>query len=1155
MRILRARRRTGAVLVVMLGVLFILSLLAVTFAQVSALDRSVASSYLDEVRARLVARGGIEWALAQVSASADRGVFFEPAMQYWGSNASESGSPDWSTPLELALNPSFAWENESPQNPGDADVSPLPFSIDGRSIGISRPMAGGTYAHNADVFRLRLIDANSLIHLNDGLEHGPTGNVSRNLRRILNVLGSIVGIRSTDAGDRIIAARPSTGYRSKTELLPVLGPDDYQRIRPFVAATAWTDPDAVNPVPLSQETLSAYPVPYNEQIGLYRYGRSSSSSGAAIKSSPLRWAPEFAGPTGTAHAVMALDELNAQWIERARRAPVNINLAPKPILAALISGLRGWFMVERRKSNPGQGMYTFLFHTRYDNTPAGKRGDEIGYLYSTREFLAPGSTGDGIPAEHVADEIVACRHRRPSPHLPGLHYANVWYGGPFRAWRQFNAFCDGLAAGGLLVDNRPIFYDFTAAGSSDWWGDSSNGGAGPDTLIDSEIQRRFAAQAMADVLKANFNPNCTLNELNPDANLYTIVDKTDLIVNSTEFCFTPMGVFEIESEGLILRTPNAQDLLVLRAAEIVARKKIVCVAKAYDVVRETTQADFYQGERQARPPGSPMTDTNTGLELGPEPDSGPAPGQCRWSGWIQLATIGGPWKNASQKHVPLAVESTPIGSSAGCGLMAGMHAHFGLDHRLHHHADGKRDPISVSPLCRNNPDRTETAAGPYGPTVGAPGTYRLARDWSLSSLPAAPHFRAASDLRVDGAYVERDSALMYLPSTGVLGSAGTVALWIKPSYFPEMAGKPRTYFSVDTLKNETSQVWQIINGLWFFASADAPAFAPSPNEGRLPIYASGPWRPASIVGGYSTWSDWGGGVGQETDTLNHAGHAHRSRPSLLRHHAWTHVTYMWDMPRQRAVVWINGEPQANTESIFVHPGPIGADDYLTPGNLIRLGEPSLTMQTSQFWFFNNQAISRNWAADATIDEFFLWKGNQLDRSQELFAQGRYHCPMAVPAVFTSRRITFPTSRRELPPPSTAALPSGMSGTPPTGTSLSSPQIRILAAAWTWYPESVSWTGQPQIHDFFSDKELLASVEMRFVRNNFELPAILSDDGGSAVPDLILDPSDSFAYRLSVRLRNASPQTILLAGPVIDDVTIYASSSLEYLAYELVETSL
>ncbi|MBI2932250.1 MAG: hypothetical protein HYY16_11410 [Planctomycetes bacterium] len=100
-----ARRRAGAVLVVILGVLFILSLLAVTFAQVNALDRSVACSYLDDVRARLVARAGVEWALAQVSASADRGLFFEPAMQYWGSDVSESGSPDWSTPLELASNP------------------------------------------------------------------------------------------------------------------------------------------------------------------------------------------------------------------------------------------------------------------------------------------------------------------------------------------------------------------------------------------------------------------------------------------------------------------------------------------------------------------------------------------------------------------------------------------------------------------------------------------------------------------------------------------------------------------------------------------------------------------------------------------------------------------------------------------------------------------------------------------------------------------------------------------------------------------------------------------------------------------------------------------------------------------------------------------
>ncbi|MBI2931237.1 MAG: hypothetical protein HYY16_06270 [Planctomycetes bacterium] len=414
-----------------------------------------------------------------------------------------------------------------------------------------------------------------------------------------------------------------------------------------------------------------------------------------------------------------------------------------------------------------------------------------------------------------------------------------------------------------------------------------------------------------------------------------------------------------------------------------------------------------------------------------------------------------------------------------------------------------------------------------------------------------------SDLRVDGAYVERDGAIMYLPSPNVLDLVGTAALWIKPSYFPEMAGKPRAVFTFDTLKRRSDdRFWQIMNGLWFFASADAPAFAPSPNEGVGPRYAQGHWRPASMACGYSTYGREGGGVGQLTDTLNHQAHSHGSRTDLLRHHGWTHVTYMWNTVDRQVQLWINGEPAPNMAMIRVDtPDPIEVGDYLTPGNLIRLGEPSRTTEMTQEDIVDNQVVSRNWAADATIDEFFLWKGNQLERGQEIFASGRYHCPQSLETVFTSRNLVFPVSSRALPSPSDVIPPGNQES--PIGPAVSASPLatRILAAAWTWYPESVSWTGQPQIKDAFSETELTVFVEMRLIHNGVERPEIFTDSGGSAVPDLIVDPADSFRYRLLVRLQNASPQTILLATPVIDDVTLYVSSSSEYLAYEVVETSL
>ena len=129
---------------------------------------------------------------------------------------------------------------------------------------------------------------------------------------------------------------------------------------------------------------------------------------------------------------------------------------------------------------------------------------------------------------------------------------------------------------------------------------------------------------------ANFNPNLHRNELNPDRALFGLVDKTDLIVNSTEFCFTPMGVFEISSEGRIAGP----------AGKRVALHRVSARVRLFDAIRETTQAQFYAGTVSERRPG-PETNNNWSLETGPEPDNGPGPGENGIEGYVQLATVGG----------------------------------------------------------------------------------------------------------------------------------------------------------------------------------------------------------------------------------------------------------------------------------------------------------------------------------------------------------------------------------------------------------------------------------------------------------------------------------------------------------------------------------
>jgi len=1167
------RSHRGAVLILVLVMLSLLAMLAISLATTSALDRSVSYNYIDEVRARLVAKAGIELAIARIQSMMQRGQFEDKSMIYWGSKTNETGPPDEDTPLIKALNPSYAVEDESFQNPEDEQRMPIRFNFDGKEVGISGTMSSSTYGVHSDVYRLRVSDANSKINVNDGLNDP---DVSKCLRRILNQLGGACKVK--DLGLRLMERRPKIGYRTRNELKEVLGETDYSKVGHHITPYSWTDWNVVNPVPLSQSTLGAYPVNYNEKISLYRYGRSRKATGEIIDRE-LTFAPEYSGPQGFEHAVMALDELNAQWISRTARSPVNINGASPEVLTALISDLRGIFMTERRKKNPGGGQYTFMYYPKCNNAPGGDpKGAELGFLYSTQPFIGPASSTSGtlaseggVSASVIAEEIVACRSGAKS-RLGDLDYGSVWYGGPFRTWRQFNAFCDDLVTRGVLADSRAIYYDYApenAPGSGYFSPD-----CGSDTLVGSPSQPKVAAQAMADVLKANFNPNCTLNELNPDRNLYLEVDKTDLICNSTEFCFAPMGYFEIECEGLIIKTPRNDDLLKARMGIVQAREMIECVVKVFEVFRDSTQAEFCKGDlglvvRRL------MTNSNRPIELGPEPEAGENPDECFWSGWIQLSTIGG----IRRPDTKNAVMSTPKAAEGAFGSSA--FAHYQFDHRLNYHASDQQHPLQFSGGSGNQADRTEQHAGPYDPPRGGRGEYRLARDWSQIEPPPSAQHRATSDLRIDGAYIERDGALLYPCTSQVFATVGTIAFWIKPSFRPEMTGKPRTFFSTDTFVAEggsMQQGWQLINGLWFFAAHDHMAYTASGNEFTKPSYAGGPWRPVCLCGGYATKGSYGGGVGHQTASLNHLAHQCTKSgavpggggvavgqavggvsgtiakdPNVMKHHEWMHVAYCWDMSGQNVHLMVNGQTYSETPpEVFVHPQPTTAADWTSEDAVFRLGEPSSTM---------SYGGSRNWTVDGTLDEFYMWKGPQLDTAAQIFDQGRYHVPRyGQEGIYTSRPILDQDNRAErLPEPSAVRPPmvqrSGQGRTTTAGPldSARPPDaLRPICAFWTWYPQKIDSQGVPMMWDALADSPSKVEVRMQLLLDGEDAGESLVYDGGSPVDKVSVKPGQKFQYRLKISMPESKGGTVLLATPIIDDVTLFYTRGVDYIHYSRVE---
>ena len=1158
--------RRGVALIIVLTMTALLAVLALAFSTLASTDQRIARNYLDTVRARQVAESGVEAALALLQNRELRGLLWTDT--------------SWSVADDRTIR------------------------LDGAEVKDAGFMGGGSYGERGDFYRVRISDAQSKIFVNDGAPGGPDHSVSRNLRRILNILGAQPTVNVPGLGDKILRSRPSTGYPSIFDVIRAFDGDQavFDRVCPFLTAAAWTDGDVCNPVPLSAETAALYalkfPRPSRDGGPLYRYGHQKNFRGEPIQAPLLFFDPNNSDPAH--NMVWGRDSLNPQWIELVRRAPVSVNTASREVLMSLLTDLEGFLLVERRRdlspsgrgavslspcSSPGAAYSWTSLRYRYDGRD--RSGDECGLLYRTVPFTGPGGrTRDGIPAAAVVDELLACRERRASPGAAGLNYADAPFGGPFGSWAQFNLFVDELVERGILADKRAeYFWDIDDAGRP---------------IAGSPLQLRAASEAIGDVLKANFNPNLHLNELNPDRVLHTRVDKTDLLVHSTEFCFTPMGAFDIESTGLVARPVGNE------AFESVATKTVSALVKLFDAVRETSQSQFYRGDIAPRR-AIPETSNNLSLETGPEPDNGAAPAEAHYEGYLQLPTIGSAFANDQTKpkgelwttlsdasYYPGAKTSAPGGAHLG----AVIHAHFQYDFAAHYHAsrngitrppywDGFRLPQgawqsvfgSKGSLQRNWSDRTETLPSPYAPVDGArageTGRYRLAR--SFRGTPPAGAEAAPSDLRVDGAYLERDSAFGYWIDENVSFNfnEGTAAFWLKPAFAPESTGKRRTLLSVSRYHATKPD---LLNpspfGLFFVP--------PHGGEDALPpTYAGGlsRFRSSSLAFGFgfssSTGYSWE--MGEPATGDRATDHAfvfsptlNRDGRGLLQSHEWTHVAVNWDnplnkLPKEDSVrIFVNGRIQPGTVGIPHLFGQDGQPFRNTPWWGVHSLQVLFPKAKAPNWVKNTLRIGgepsklfdlpgdaglfpANFTADATFDELYVWnnRGNYASGGtrglQELWNRGRYYRADdrdPEDAKFTSGSIDLdttvsrnPRGRRLLGVAWTELAPDydreGRTLRPKLLDASASPPVELRPAS---EPDLNGYAGES-----VADIGLLVGGAWT---GPFRNPAFSSARTTSGRP-LSIPEGDGVRYTAKLKTGlGGRPSAILLASPVLDDVTLY-----------------
>ncbi len=371
----------GLALIVAVGILGVLAVLATCFVTMAHLERQASQRRTHATRALLLARSGIEDALARLSSGQD--------------------------PSTL----SNRWMNEA--HPAFFSEALGDFPVDGRRVG-----ASGLLSDPGHLFSLKVEDESAKINVNGGfLDAGdrdngvgdgipdhrdadvrasPPGNDpgrgwNRQLARILNVLGAQMAL--PNLGTDVLTRRPPGGWPSITALQSELGTTT--NLSPYLTTRSWSDVRVIHPNTFGNE--------FDQKL-----------------------------------------QRRALLLEEGGRSPVNLNAAPRPVLVALLQGLRGLLY------RPTGRIYDL------NQSPMARFAVEI----------------SPAMASTVADALMARREVRP-----------------FATWTEFDAFLDGLVLSGAFSGIEPPWLgtDYRESWSGCLGADLIRAAFNPNTLLNEQL--------------------------------------------------------------------------------------------------------------------------------------------------------------------------------------------------------------------------------------------------------------------------------------------------------------------------------------------------------------------------------------------------------------------------------------------------------------------------------------------------------------------------------------------------------------------------------------------------------------------------------------------------------------------------------------------
>ncbi|MFC1587827.1 PilX N-terminal domain-containing pilus assembly protein [Planctomycetota bacterium] len=405
------RKLGGIVLVVVLGVLALLSVLAITFVSMTRLERSISRNYVDRTRAILAAESGIEYAIKRI-ANFRGGVILPEemaAMQY------QDG--DYTILLENAGKPSL-------QIPGK------PYS----------GVVSSTHAADSERYKLKVTDLSSRINLNDSNEElnlpeppYDTGRIIYGARRLSLMISYLcellfAGTMGAGIGDAIAdvieTAKIAQGrFTSMAEIKTILfeevdfGPAEWRQFQQYFTIHNWQDRDVLRPTFKVDISVPDYAEP----------------------------APRY--EDGGADIYMYKD-MQTKYFDIDARSPVNINTAGQKTMQMLFALVSGWYLKEGPPcalSNRHYGAYctmedgcgkvisyNYYYEDENERPNYQHLGKQMthGLLTRTGEIGNPADPGNDLRARAIAEFFWNRIHDSSNPN-------------PVETWDEFSGILTG----------------------------------------------------------------------------------------------------------------------------------------------------------------------------------------------------------------------------------------------------------------------------------------------------------------------------------------------------------------------------------------------------------------------------------------------------------------------------------------------------------------------------------------------------------------------------------------------------------------------------------------------------------------------------------------------------------------------------------------